>query len=101
VTDARPGALTRDEIDGLPSELPEWEVLDDRIRREITTSDFVSAFGLMAQVAIHAQVLDHHPEWSNVYNRVTIELTTHDIGGLSGLDVELARRIDGVARQFA
>ncbi|MFM7733014.1 MAG: 4a-hydroxytetrahydrobiopterin dehydratase, partial [Cyanobium sp.] len=27
-------------------------------------------------------------------NRVVIELTTHDTGGLSSLDVELARRID-------
>ncbi|NDG75675.1 MAG: 4a-hydroxytetrahydrobiopterin dehydratase, partial [Synechococcaceae bacterium WB8_1B_136] len=29
-----------------------------------------------------------------VWNRVVIELTTHDLGGLSTLDVELARRIE-------
>jgi 4a-hydroxytetrahydrobiopterin dehydratase len=39
----------------------------------------------------------HHPEWSNVYNQVTIDLTTHDAGGISNLDVELARKIGEVA----
>jgi 4a-hydroxytetrahydrobiopterin dehydratase len=32
-----------------------------------------------------------------VWNRVTIALTTHDAGGLSQLDVTLARRIDALA----
>ncbi len=48
----------------------------------------------MSRVALAAETLGHHPEWSNVWNRVVIELTTHDTGGLSNLDLELARRID-------
>jgi pterin-4a-carbinolamine dehydratase len=32
---------------------------------------------------------------------VSIDLVTHDIGGLSSLDVELARRIDRLLRQQA
>jgi 4a-hydroxytetrahydrobiopterin dehydratase len=48
----------------------------------------------MARVALAAETLGHHPEWSNVWNRVVIDLTTHDTGGLSNLDVELAKRID-------
>jgi 4a-hydroxytetrahydrobiopterin dehydratase len=48
----------------------------------------------MARVALAAEALGHHPEWSNVWNRVSIALTTHDTGGLSSLDVELARSID-------
>ena len=47
--------------------------------------------------ALAAEQLGHHPEWSNVWNRVTIALTTHDTGGLSNLDVELARRVDAIA----
>jgi 4a-hydroxytetrahydrobiopterin dehydratase len=50
----------------------------------------------MARGALAAETLGHHPEWSNVWNRVTIALTTHDTGGLSTLDVELARRIDAL-----
>jgi 4a-hydroxytetrahydrobiopterin dehydratase len=49
----------------------------------------------MVRVALAAETLGHHPEWCNVWNRVTINLTTHDTGGLSNLDLELARQIDG------
>ena len=78
-------------------EHPDWELLaDSRIRRELTLDGFVQAFGVMAQVAVWAEKLDHHPEWSNVYNRITIELTTHDAGGLTDLDFELAGRIDEI-----
>jgi 4a-hydroxytetrahydrobiopterin dehydratase len=38
--------------------------------------------------------MDHHPEWFNVYNRVEILLSTHDCGGLSQLDIDLAKQID-------
>jgi 4a-hydroxytetrahydrobiopterin dehydratase len=38
--------------------------------------------------------MNHHPEWFNVYNRVVVDLTTHDAGGISDLDVALARKLD-------
>jgi 4a-hydroxytetrahydrobiopterin dehydratase len=41
--------------------------------------------------------MDHHPELFNVYNRVEIALSTHDAGGLSELDIKLARAIDEIA----
>jgi len=46
-------------------------------------------------VALHAEKRDHHPDWSNVYNGVEIALSTHDAGGLTELDFDLARAIDG------
>ncbi len=51
----------------------------------------------MNRVALAAEKLNHHPEWFNVYNRVEITLTTHDCGGLSALDVKLAKRIESYA----
>ena len=59
--------------------------------------DFSAAFGWMAQVALAAEKLDHHPDWSNVYNRVDVVLSTHSAGGLTGLDVKLAGRMDALA----
>jgi 4a-hydroxytetrahydrobiopterin dehydratase len=88
--------LTADEITQLPQQLPHWQLVQAKLRRELRFADFVEAFGFMAKVALIAEAMGHHPEWSNVWNRVVIELTTHDTGGLSSLDLELARRIDGL-----
>jgi 4a-hydroxytetrahydrobiopterin dehydratase len=87
--------LSTAQIASLSSELPDWTLREGKLHRELRFADFSAAFGFMARVALAAEALGHHPEWCNVWNRVTINLTTHDTGGLSNLDVELARRIDG------
>ena len=61
-----------------------WQLVEDNdqsfLKREITFSNFIEAFGFMSSVALLAEKADHHPNWSNVYNRVEILLTTHDAG---------------------
>ena len=79
--------------------LPGWELQDGRLHRSWRFADFVEAFGFMASAALFAQEMDHHPDWSNVYATVTVDLVTHDAGGITGLDVELARRMDALARR--
>lgn len=66
----------------------------DALLKTFTFTDFVEAFGWMAQIAIHAEKLNHHPEWSNVYKTVEVALTTHDAGGLTALDIKLATIMD-------
>lgn len=89
--------LTPAQIDDLADALPAWALVEGKLQRPFRFADFSEAFGFMSRVALAAEALGHHPEWSNVWNRVTITLTTHDTGGLSDLDVALARRIDGIA----
>lgn len=91
--------LTEAERDAALAKLPGWayDAERDAIRRSFRFEDFAAAFGFMTSVALMAEKADHHPEWFNVYNRVDIVLTTHDAGGLSGRDVALARKIDGLA----
>lgn len=83
----------------LPAELPGWAPVEgrDALKKTFTFKTFSQAWGFMNRVALAAEKLNHHPEWCNVYNRVEITLTTHDCGGLSELDVKLARRIDSYA----
>jgi 4a-hydroxytetrahydrobiopterin dehydratase len=88
--------LSPAEIALLPEQLPGWCLKEGKLHRELRFADFSEAFGFMARVALAAEQLNHHPEWSNVWNRVVIDLTTHDCGGLSSLDLALARRIDGL-----
>lgn len=81
------------------AELTEWLPTGDRdaIERTFKFKTFNEAFGFMARVALKAEQMNHHPEWFNVYNRVEVTLTTHECGGLSELDVKLAKFMDKVA----
>lgn len=69
----------------------------DAITKTYKFKDFNAAFGFMSRVALKAERMDHHPEWCNVYNRVEVSLITHDAGGVTELDVELARFMDEAA----
>lgn len=77
-------------------EMSGWEALEDRdaIRKSFAFKNFSEAFGWMARVALLAEKVNHHPEWSNVYNRVEVVLATHSAGGLTELDVKLAKGMD-------
>jgi 4a-hydroxytetrahydrobiopterin dehydratase len=88
--------LSEAQIRQLQHERPLWAVADGRLQREFRFRDFVDAFAFMTRVALIAEAIGHHPDWSNVYNRVLITLTTHDAGGLTDLDVQMARRIDAL-----
>ena len=94
----RPSKLSAAEIDAELSETPGWEIREEKLHREFLFDDFEAAFRFMTRVASTAEELDHHPEWKNVYNRVDVDLTTHDAGGLTRLDFELARAMNGFAR---
>lgn len=94
---ARPTLAPADAVNGLTG----WSVSQgDRpaIERTLKFADFNTAFAFMTRVALKAETMDHHPEWSNVYNRVTVLLTTHDAGGVTELDMTMARFIDDAAK---
>ncbi len=97
----RPERLTPEDIDDALEGLPPWSFVDDKLHAEFRFADFAEAFGFMAAAATEAARLDHHPEWSNVYSTVTVDLVTHDAGGITSLDVELARRMSALASTTA
>ena len=91
--------LSHQQIRDALAELNGWEHLPtapDTLKKEFKFKTFTQAWGFMNQVALIAEKIDHHPDWSNSYNRVTISLTTHDAGGLSALDIKLAKSIDAL-----
>jgi len=81
------------------ADLSGWRLVEDRdaIEKSFNFKTFNEAWGFMSRVALAAEKMNHHPEWFNVYNRVDIVLSTHDCGGLSELDIKLAKRIDATA----
>jgi 4a-hydroxytetrahydrobiopterin dehydratase len=73
-----------------------WELLDGRLHREFTFSDFSAAWGFMSRVALLAERMDHHPDWSNSWNKVVIDLLSHDKGAVTDRDTTMAERISGL-----
>ena len=80
--------------------LPGWQVdsAGKSLSKNFVFEDFSACFGVMSRIALAAEKLDHHPDWSNVWNRLDIRLSTHDAGGLTGLDIQLARQINQLAK---
>ena len=79
--------------------LPGWHKVEGRnaIAKSFKFKSFTEAFGFMAKVALTAEKMDHHPEWFNVYSRVDVTLTTHSAGGVTDLDINLAKAMEGFA----
>lgn len=69
----------------------------DAITKTFQFKSFNQAWSWMSRVALHAEKTDHHPEWCNVYGRVEVTLSTHSAGGVTDLDVALAKKMDQYA----
>jgi 4a-hydroxytetrahydrobiopterin dehydratase len=62
----------------------------EAIGRTFTFKDFNEASGFWSAPLV-AEKNDHHPEWKNVYKTVDVALATHDAGGVTRLDIDLAK----------
>ncbi len=94
-----PRKLTDSEMaEGLRG-LPGWTVVGGKLHREYQFENFTQAFGFMTSVALVAEAMGHHPEWFNVYHKVAIDLVTHSTGGISNFDLELAQKIESLAKR--
>ena len=84
------------------AELPGWAEVAGReaIASTFIFKDFNQAFGFMTRVALIAEKNDHHPEWRNVYKTVEVVLATHDAGGVTSLDVALAKAMNAIAGEL-
>ena len=92
--------LSPDEVRTQLAELQGWTVVAGKIHREYKFVDFSHAFGFMAAAATAIEKMNHHPEWFNVYNKVTVDLTTHDAGGITEMDLKLARILEEFAKKL-
>jgi 4a-hydroxytetrahydrobiopterin dehydratase len=88
--------LSEEERRAALGELAGWAEVPDRnaIRKSFKFRSFNEAFAFMTRAALVAEKLDHHPEWSNVYNRVEVTLSTHSAGGVTELDIALAKKMN-------
>ncbi len=88
--------LSKIEVTKKLKKLSGWKIVKGRsaITKTFQFKDFTEAFGWMTSMALYAEKKDHHPEWFNVYNTVEVTLSTHDAGGITQLDIELAKKMN-------
>ena len=88
--------LTEIEIQKALLSLEGWEFEKDGIIKKFVFRNFKEALATMNRIGEVAEEMNHHPEWFNVYNKLNIRLSTHDKGGITQLDIDLAKAIEEI-----
>ena len=74
-----------------------WERQGDELVKTRRGKDFADALAYVNAVGALAEEMNHHPDIDIRWNVVTLRLTTHSEGGITRLDLDLARRIDALS----
>lgn len=90
--------LTESELEHELQSLPAWEIRDGWLRRTYATPGWPHSILLVNTIAFLAEAAWHHPDLNVGYAQVTVKLQTHRAKGITGKDVELARKIEEAVR---
>ncbi len=91
--------LTDSEIDEALAELSGWSKAGESLTRTFERPTFLEAISFVGKVGDEAEAANHHPDIDIRWRKVTFTLSTHSDGGITDLDVALARKIDRLAEQ--
>ena len=90
----RASRLSPDDVAAALRDLPLWSGGADGIERTLELPSFRAAVEAISVIADVAEQLDHHPDMDLRWTKVRVAVVTHSAGGLTDLDLELARRVD-------
>jgi 4a-hydroxytetrahydrobiopterin dehydratase len=90
----RPPRLSPEDVSAALARLPAWSGDADGIERTVQLSSFREAVDTVVAIADVAEEMDHHPDVDLRWRTLHLTLVSHSEGGVSALDLELARRID-------
>lgn len=92
----RPPILSPDEIVAALRGLPHWSGDGGGIHRTVVLPTFRDAVDAIVAIADVAEEMDHHPDVDLRWRTLHLAVVTHSAGGVTALDLELARRIDAL-----
>ena len=78
--------------------LPGWARKGDSLVKTFTFAKFMDGIGFVDRVAVAAEKMQHHPDLDIRYTKIGVTLSTHSAGGITGLDLQLAREMDSLAK---
>lgn len=88
--------LNPGELETAIAGLDGWAADGKTLKKELKFDNFAEALRFVNRVGEFAEAADHHPDITFGWGYVKIALTTHDRGGVTDVDVELAKQIDTV-----
>jgi 4a-hydroxytetrahydrobiopterin dehydratase len=91
-----PTLLTIDAIKAAFADLNGWSGDPSGLHRTAELADFPTAIAVVDAVARVAEEMDHHPDIDIRWRTLTFACATHSEGGVTELDVVLARRINEI-----
>lgn len=82
-------------------ELPDWKLnkAETTLTASFANPDYISGLVMIARIAVHAEILNHHPDIKFTYHKLTVSLTTHEVRGISVKDIQLASRISNLFKK--
>jgi 4a-hydroxytetrahydrobiopterin dehydratase len=92
----RPPRLSPTELSAALPELPLWSGDGDGLRRSVELPSFADAVAAVVRIGFVAESMDHHPDVDLRWRTLHLTLVSHSAGGVSELDLDLARRIDAL-----
>jgi 4a-hydroxytetrahydrobiopterin dehydratase len=93
---SRPARLSPDDVAAGLAQLPLWSGGPDGIERTLQLPSFRAAAEAVSMIADVAEQLDHHPDLDLRWTTVRVAVATHSAGGVTELDLQLARRLDAL-----
>jgi 4a-hydroxytetrahydrobiopterin dehydratase len=92
----RPPRLSPEDVSAALARLPAWSGDADGIERTVRLSSFREAVDTVVAIADVAEEMDHHPDIDLRWRTLRIAVATHSAGGVTALDLDLARRVDAL-----
>jgi 4a-hydroxytetrahydrobiopterin dehydratase len=92
----RPPRLSDEDVAAALAALPLWSGDVDGLHRTVELPGFRDAVTAIVAIADVAEEMDHHPDIDLRWRTLRLALVSHSAGGVTELDLELARRIDAL-----
>ena len=89
--------LEENELVEMVSTLDGWTAEGKILKKRLAFANFAESLKFVNNVGALAEAADHHPDVTFGWGYAEIALTTHDRGGITDVDIALARQIDAIS----
>ena len=89
--------LSEEEITAALASLAGWRVEGKELVKDFRFTSYLAGIDFVSRLGQAAEAMNHHPDLLVGWRRVMMRVTTHSAGGLTGLDLALAREAERLA----